>query len=238
MLSKTWIALLGLAMAVTAMPELPQQTESPSITQLQKKSPTTTLLSSTITSAPQSLHCTNGSTAVTTTDCTYGGTYSFCYKAPPPLTCSESSYPSSYDCGECEICTGCFPVNATYLTTTCSNNGEFPYTTNTIFNGTLAGGTTTTILQVQCECHSDQWYSWGSGAQYGPYCMPKTDCASGMTTSTSTDSYCLTSPTSCSGISTYWPYCVCAEPNQTPVYPSIGAYPTGCASVVATSTSA
>ena len=148
MITKTWISLLGLAVMAIAIPELPQQTESPSLTQSPSPYPATTPLTTITTSKPQSLQCTNGSTVRTTTDCTVGRTYSFCYSQPPPLACPPSSYPSSYDCGECDTCTSCFSVSAPYLTTTCDpHNGEFPYSTVTIYNGTLAGGTSTTILR-------------------------------------------------------------------------------------------
>lgn len=140
----------------------------------------------------------------------------------------------------------CYPTDAPYITTECSN-GQVPYSTTTLYEGTLAGGKSTTISEVYCSCHSDEWYSATVvGSNVVNYCVPHTSCPAGrsetlrmrasmtdlqvgMTTSTSTNSYCLTAPPeSCSGVPMTTDFCQCG-PSSTPVYADAGTTPTGCA---------
>lgn len=64
------------------------------------------------------------------------------------------------------------------------------------------------------------------------YCMPHGSCPPGMTTSVSTNEYCATAgpdASSCRDIPIETPYCQCAEPTETPIYPEFpGAAPIGC----------
>ncbi|KAJ5123788.1 hypothetical protein N7448_009885 [Penicillium atrosanguineum] len=183
------------------------------------------------------LLCTDGSSILYTTDCTMGTPVSYCWKAPPQITCGTGEFPSVWHPGHCEEAQTCFPVTAPWITTKCSN-GATPYSTSTLYDGTLAGGQSTVITSVSCVCAPDQWYSMtisNGGSQIDTFCMPHDSCPPGMTTSVSTNTYCASATDSaavsaCSGISLESNYCNCGDPNQTPVYPEQpGATATGCA---------
>ncbi|KAJ5888325.1 hypothetical protein N7495_008366 [Penicillium taxi] len=185
-----------------------------------------------VTTAP-ALTCSAGSTVLYTTECTVGKPISYCHSPEPPIQCQSGYFPSVYHPGHCIEQSTCFPVDADWITTDCSN-GAVPYSTSTLFEGTLAGGKSTTISVVSCTCSSDQWYSMtavNSDSSVEVFCMPYTSCPSGMTTSTRTNEYCATATgTACDGIALETRYCQCENPKQTAVYPaSLGAAPTGCA---------
>ncbi|KAK3386534.1 hypothetical protein B0H63DRAFT_467921 [Podospora didyma] len=227
MLSKLFLsaAVFGLASAYPkCSAPLPTTTAA-----ISPSSSATTPPPSSITTAPQ-LICTGGSTIKTTSDCTYPSiTYSYCYSAPPPLTCSEGFWPGHISYGHCMDGEICYKLNETWITTTCAPNGQTAYTTNTLFSGTLAGGVSTVISAVQCACGANQWYSWGpTDGPQSVYCMPQTDCPSGMTTSWSTNTYCatVTTPSYCSTDKVTTPYCACAT--GLPQYPAGGGAPTTC----------
>ncbi|KAK3375807.1 hypothetical protein B0T24DRAFT_617061 [Lasiosphaeria ovina] len=217
-------ALLGVAAAY------PQNTvpASSTITSITSVTPPP----SAITTAP-GLTCTDGSTVLYTKECTYGFPISYCHSDPPPLTCQTGYFPSSIQYGHCEVGQTCFPVDADWITTTCSpGGGQTPYLTATLFSGTLAGGVSTVISMVNCKCADDLWYSWPQTPPFtgGPWCMPFTDCAPGMTTSWSTNEYCVTvtTPSYCSTETALSrPYCACAT--GLPQYPPAGGSPTTCA---------
>ncbi|CAG8035905.1 unnamed protein product [Penicillium salamii] len=147
----------------------------------------TTAPASTITKAA-SLSCSDGSTAVYTVDCTLGFPTSYCSKPEPPISCSSGFFPSVYHPGHCIEASTCFPVTADWITTECSN-GAVPYTTKTMYEGTLAGGESTIIsgeffiffllglrslvaqtiplgtkltdyIAVSCSCSQDSYYSY------------------------------------------------------------------------------
>lgn len=88
---------------------------------------------------------------------------------------------------------------------------------------------------VDCSCAKDTWYSMTliGASDVDTFCMPFTDCPAGMTTSTSTNSYCATAPaTACSDVPLTTDFCECVDPAQTAVYPAgEGAKPTGCGRV-------
>jgi hypothetical protein len=119
----------------------PQQTPSPITTSSGYS--VTIPPSSTITSSA-SLSCSSGSTVLYTTDCTQGIPISYCYSPPPPIQCSSGYFPGVYHPGHCIEASTCYPVDAPWITTTCTN-GEQPYSTSTLYQGTLAGGTSTII---------------------------------------------------------------------------------------------
>lgn len=125
------IALLS-CLATTAV-AFPQQTAAA----------VTTAPPSTITKAA-SLTCSDGQTAVYTTDCTLGIPTSYCMRPEPPIQCSAGFFPSVYHPGHCIEASTCFPVTADWITTKCTN-GAVPYTTKTLYSGTLAGGESTII---------------------------------------------------------------------------------------------
>lgn len=104
---------------------------------------TTTAPPSTITKAA-SLSCSDGKTAVYTTDCTMGTPTSYCAAPLAPISCSEGYFPSVWHPGHCVEASTCFPVDASWITTECSN-GAIPWTTKTMYEGTLAGGQSTII---------------------------------------------------------------------------------------------
>lgn len=93
------------------------------------------------------LRCSDGATILHTTDCTMGTPVSYCYKPPPPITCDKGYFPSVWHPGHCMEESTCFPTNAVWITTECSN-GAYPYSTKTLYSGTLAGGDDTIIT---CE---------------------------------------------------------------------------------------
>lgn len=162
----------------TAVVAFPQQTAAG----------TTTAIPATITKAA-SLSCSDGQTAVYTTDCTMGTPTSYCARPEPPIQCSEGYFPSVWHPGHCMEQSTCFPVDASWITTECSH-GAIPWTTSTLYEGTLAGGQSTIISgkslpvhfpcccccsicparddeanmpdifkAVSCSCARDQWYS-------------------------------------------------------------------------------
>ncbi|KAJ5592077.1 hypothetical protein N7537_008981 [Penicillium hordei] len=207
----------------TAVVAFPQQTAAG----------TTTAIPATITKAA-SLSCSDGQTAVYTTDCTMGTPTSYCARPEPPIQCSEGYFPSVWHPGHCMEQSTCFPVDASWITTECSH-GAIPWTTSTLYEGTLAGGQSTIISAVSCSCARDQWYSMTilpGASTVDTFCMPSSSCPAGMTTSVSTNTYCATAPASvCSDIPLETNYCKCESAAQTPVYPdSVGAAPTGCRS--------
>lgn len=128
-----------------------------------------------ITEAPN-LRCSSGSTVLFTTDCTLGTPVSYCHKPRPPIRCKPGFFPSVWHPDHCMEQSTCFPLNAAWITTECSN-GAVPLTTSTLFDGTLADGSSTVVscksnlpqndndlslipsLAVSCSCPSDQWYS-------------------------------------------------------------------------------
>ncbi|KAJ5363302.1 hypothetical protein N7541_004146 [Penicillium brevicompactum] len=216
------ISLLSL-LATTAV-AFPQQTASA----------VTTAPPSTITKAA-SLTCSDGQTAVYTTDCTMGTPTSYCMRPVPPIECSAGYFPSVYHPGHCIEASTCFPVTADWITTECTN-GAVPYTTKTLYSGTLAGGESTIISAVSCSCSQDSYYSntlLPGASTVDTFCIPSSSCPSGMTTSTSTNAYCATAPaTACQNVPLVTSFCKCENAAQTPVYPDIvGAAPTGCAAL-------
>ncbi|KAJ9258002.1 hypothetical protein C8Q69DRAFT_53290 [Paecilomyces variotii] len=228
---KTALSLLSCALAVSA---IPQQTPSPSSSSYYTPSSSVTVPpSSTITPPPATLSCSSGSTILYTTDCTMGFPISYCHSPEPPIQCSSGYYPSVWHPEHCVAESTCYPVDSPYITTKCSNGGT-PYTTSTLYEGTLAGGESTTITNVGCSCAANQWYSMTlgpGGSTVDTYCMPHSACPAGMSTSVSTNSYCATAPASaCSDIPLTTDFCVCQNPTATAVYPSgDGAVATGCA---------
>ncbi|KGO40695.1 hypothetical protein PEX1_027200 [Penicillium expansum] len=205
----------------TAVVAFPQQTAAG----------TTTAPPTTITKAA-SLSCSDGETAVYTRDCTMGTPTSYCARPEPPIQCSEGYFPSVWHPGHCMEQSTCFPLDASWITTECSH-GAIPWTTSTLYEGTLAGGQSTIISAVSCSCARDQWYSMTilpGASTVDTFCMPSSSCPAGMTTSVSTNTYCATAPASaCSNVPLETNYCKCEDTTQTPVYPdSVGAAPTGC----------
>lgn len=90
------------------------------------------------------LRCFHGSTVLFTTDCTLGTPVSYCHKPRPPIRCKPGFFPSVWHPDHCMEETTCFPLNAAWMTTECSN-GAVPLTTRTLFDGTLADGTSTVV---------------------------------------------------------------------------------------------
>lgn len=139
---RTVLSLLSCALAVSA---IPQQTPSPSSSSYYTPSSSVTVPpSSTITPPPATLSCSSGSTILYTTDCTMGFPISYCHSPEPPIQCSSGYYPSVWHPEHCVAESTCYPVDSPYITTKCSNGG-IPYTTSTLYEGTLAGGESTTI---------------------------------------------------------------------------------------------
>lgn len=102
----------------------------------------TAVPSAAITVSP--LSCTDGSTVLTTTECTVGSTVSYCYSPPAPIQCPTGSFPGIWHPEHCASEQTCYPLNASWITTACSHGG-IGYETSTLFVGTLADGETTTI---------------------------------------------------------------------------------------------
>lgn len=86
-----------------------------------------------------SLRCSDGATVLHTTDCTMGTPVSFCYKPQAPITCDEGYFPSVWHPDHCMQVSTCFPTDADWITTECSN-GALAISTETLYSGTLAGG--------------------------------------------------------------------------------------------------
>lgn len=101
------------------------------------------------------LHCSNGSTVLFTTDCTLGTPVSYCHKPRPPISCRPGFFPSVWHPDHCMEQSTCFPLNAAWITTECSN-GALPLTTTTLFEGTLAGGISTVVSCKSIPLHNDQ----------------------------------------------------------------------------------
>ncbi|KAJ5637123.1 hypothetical protein N7490_007002 [Penicillium lividum] len=184
-----------------------------------------------ITAAPR-LYCTDGSTILHTTDCTMGTSVSYCFKPDPPISCEDGYFPSVWHPDHCMEQSTCFPLDAVWITTECSN-GAVPYTTTTLYDGMLAG-TSTVISAVSCSCATDQWYSMtmlDGGSELDTFCMPYQSCPPGMTTSISTNEYCATVTADvCRDVPTETSYCRCADPTEVPVYPGEpGGTAIGCA---------
>lgn len=227
MSSRFLFAVLSSVLAVSAIPQ-----ETASSTGFTVVASTTTPPTSTITSATP-LTCTDGSTVLYTTECTMGYPISYCYSPPPPIQCPTGFFPGTWHPGHCITQSTCYPTDAVWLTSECSN-GAIAAGTSTLYAGTLADGSSTIIKDVSCTCAANQYYSWGAVTTgtittEEVFCMPYSECASGMTTSISTNGYCASTPASCPGRPTTTPYCKCANPTQTPVYPPGGSVPTGCA---------
>jgi hypothetical protein len=130
------------------------------------------------------LSCTSGSTVLHTTDCTYGFPISYCYSAPPPVTCSPSSYPVVGH-NRCNAFTFCAKVPAT--TSSCSQQDGFTATsTATLYSGTLAGETTATVIKTPaCGCAGYYGYEThvaGVSTSYRSVCLPLYGTQQGGTT--------------------------------------------------------
>jgi hypothetical protein len=104
---------------------------------------TTAAAPAVITQGPELL-CSDGQTAVYTTDCTMGTPISYCFSQEPPLECPQGSFPSVWHPDHCMEQSSCFPLSEPWITTKCSN-GAIPYSTSTIYQGTLVGGESTVI---------------------------------------------------------------------------------------------
>lgn len=185
-----------------------------------------------VTTAP-GLTCTGGSTVLFTEECTYRYPISYCHSPEPPITCGPSSFPSIYYPVRCFSQSTCYPVDAAFITSKCTFGG-IPYLTSTLYEGTLAGGDSTTITNVQCSCASDQYYSLtllpGSSNVHA-FCMPTSSCPAGMSTSTRTNTFCLTA--SCgSTVPLTTDFCECGT-RSTAVYQEgpAGATAVGCSPI-------
>jgi hypothetical protein len=217
------LTLIVLLLAACAASALPEQTPLPTSPAAGTTATPTTQSTSLITTAPGTT-CPPGSTIHTTTDCTAGTrTFTYCREITP-VTCASSSFPfSQLIGGKCDgYFTYCLTVEPFWVTPTCTA-GLIPYSTTTLYEGTLAGGESTTITNVYCSCASDQYTSRTilPGHTYvSDYCMPTADCPRRMTTSTRTDSACLTS-TCASDHPLTTEYCQCRS-GSTAVYPRHG----------------
>ncbi|OOQ89050.1 hypothetical protein PEBR_10422 [Penicillium brasilianum] len=179
-----------------------------------------------------SLRCFDGATVLHTTDCTMGTPVSFCYKPQSPITCDEGYFPSVWHPDHCMQESTCFPTDADWITTECSN-GALPISTETLYSGTLAGGDDAMITSVACACPSDQWRSvttMDGASSFETYCMPTRSCPPGMTTSLSINEYCATASAAiCSDLPAQADRCECVGQEMTPRYPEgPGATATGC----------
>ncbi|CAI7631544.1 unnamed protein product [Penicillium manginii] len=175
-----------------------------------------------VTEAPyRDLRCSDGSTVLHTTDCTMGTPVVYCFQPPPPITCNHGYFPSVWHPEHCLEESTCFPTDADWITTEC-HNGAFPFSTSTLYEGTLADGHWTAISVVSCACATDQWYSMtklDGRSNYETFCMPHRSCPPGMTTSVRTNEYCATAAAgACADAQYKTDYCECANPMQTPVY--------------------
>lgn len=226
-----------------ASPKPIPMTMAPAATMLAKRQdPSTTSAPPPITTAPN-LTCTDGSTVTFTNECTLGFPISYCTKPQPLTSCPPSSFPGTYHPGHCETAQTCYPVDAYWLTPSCSN-GAIPSSTETLFTGTLSGATAaTTITNVHCNCASDAYFTWYQTApntatdSLEDFCLPLGNCPPGMTGSVFTNSYCQTATDNpyCSGRPTETTSCNCL-PESTAVYPLSGntATATGCVKATVT----
>lgn len=103
----------------------------------------TTAAPAVITHGPE-LWCSDGQTAVYTTDCTLGTPVSYCFSQEPPIECAQGFFPSVWHPDHCMEQSTCFSLSEPWITTKCSN-GAIPYSTTTLYEGTLAGGASTVI---------------------------------------------------------------------------------------------
>ncbi|KAJ5272485.1 hypothetical protein N7478_007610 [Penicillium angulare] len=216
-----WIAVMA----------FPRETGSPDLAQQLEATMTTTAVAPDVT-VQGGLRCTDGSTILHTTDCTMGTPLVYCHKKQPPIECDEGFFPTVWHPDHCMEESTCFPLNAAWITTGCSN-GLIPYSTKTLYDGVLAGGVSTTVRAVSCSCASDQWYSMSvrdGSSIVDTYCMPYDYCPPGMTILTSTDAYCATAAAEeCQDVPLETSYCQCAEATETPIYPDWpGATAIGC----------
>ncbi|OGE56990.1 hypothetical protein PENARI_c002G09576 [Penicillium arizonense] len=90
------------------------------------------------------LRCSDGQLAIYTTDCTLGTPVSYCSRPEPPMKCPQGFFSSVWHPDHCMEQPTCFPLNAAWITTECSN-GALAYATSTLYEGTLAGGQSTII---------------------------------------------------------------------------------------------
>jgi hypothetical protein len=77
-----------------------------------------------------------------------GTPVSYCYSAPPPISCSAGFFPGVYHPGHCIEASTCYAVDASWITTKCSNGG-IPWSTSTLYEGVLAGETTSTTISSE-----------------------------------------------------------------------------------------
>jgi hypothetical protein len=131
-------ACLFFACFLSATMAIPQQTGTI----------TTTAAPMAITQSPE-LWCPYGQTAIYTTDCTMGTPVSYCYSPDPPAECAQGFFPSVWHPDHCMEQSTCFPLREPWITTSCSN-GAIPFTTSTIYDGTLAGGYST-VIKGKCS---------------------------------------------------------------------------------------
>ncbi|CAI7574726.1 unnamed protein product [Penicillium pancosmium] len=173
-----------------------------------------------VTEAPN-LRCSDGSTFIHTTDCTMGTPVAYCFKPLPPIAFSPGYFPSVWHPGHCLEESTCWPIGADWITTEC-HNGAYPFTTSTLYEGTIADGDWTAISIVSCACPTYQWYSMTmleDRSNYVTFCMPHRSCPPGMTTSVRTNQYCATAAAgACADTEYKTDYCECADPMQIPVY--------------------
>lgn len=99
-----------------------------------------------ITAAPE-LTCTDGSTILSTIDCTMGTPTSYCHKPEPRIECPTGFYPGLWHPGHCVELQTCYPLDASWIATECSNGAE-PWSTSTLYEGTLAGGQSTVVTGI------------------------------------------------------------------------------------------
>jgi hypothetical protein len=77
-----------------------------------------------------------------------GTPVSYCHSAPPPISCSAGYFPGVWHPGHCIEASTCYPVDASWITTKCSNGGV-PWRTSTLYEGVLAGETTSTTISSE-----------------------------------------------------------------------------------------
>ena len=225
---QSWVLITLVTTAYASASLYPQQTSSPTTSPSQGGSSFAESTSG-ITTAP-GLTCTGGSTVLFTEECTHRTPISYCHSPELPISCGPSSFPSVWYPVRCFSASTCFPVDAYWITTECTFGG-IPYATSTLYQGILADGESTTITNVQCSCASDQYYSLTllpSSSNAQGFCMPTSSCPAGMSTSTRTNTYCLTA--SCaSAIPVTTESCECGS-GSTAVYTEGSASPTavGC----------
>lgn len=157
-----------------------------------------------VTTRAPLLSCRGNSTILTTTDCTYGFTTSYCHSAQPALTCSDGDFPSIYMPVRCITISTCYPLPTT--TASCIN-GFTAYATHTAFDGLLSNNQSTRVESPQCNCGG--YVSWNY-KPYASYCLPTTSCGDFLTTTSSVASYLANGST----VTSERTYCNCPG-NQT-----------------------